>query len=103
QPHVLDRDDRLVGERLQQRDLVVGEGPGLRAPYADRPKRGTVAQHGDAEATAQADLPGELWICPFPIELDIGYVNHGALQDCPANNRSPIGSTRDDATLDGKR
>ena len=29
QPHVLDRDHRLVGEGLQQRDLRVGEGPHL--------------------------------------------------------------------------
>ena len=28
QPHVLDRDDRLVGEGLEERDLRVGERPG---------------------------------------------------------------------------
>ena len=27
QPHVLDRDHRLVGEGLEKRDLLVGEGP----------------------------------------------------------------------------
>ena len=31
QPHVLDRDDRLVGERLEERDLLVGERAGLSA------------------------------------------------------------------------
>ena len=31
QPHVLDRDDRLVGEGLEQRDLLVGEAAGLSA------------------------------------------------------------------------
>ena len=30
EPHVLDRDDRLVGEGLEQRDLLVGERPHLR-------------------------------------------------------------------------
>ena len=29
QPHVLDGDDRLVGEGLEQLDLLVGEGPHL--------------------------------------------------------------------------
>ena len=29
QAHVLDRDHRLVGEGLQQRDLLVGKRPGL--------------------------------------------------------------------------
>ena len=29
QPRVLDGDDRLVGERLEQRDLLSGEGPDL--------------------------------------------------------------------------
>ena len=33
QPHVFDRDDRLVGEGLEQRDLLVGES----APGSGRP------------------------------------------------------------------
>ena len=40
QPHVLDRDHRLVGEGLQQRDLLVGERAGVgrgRRDAADRP------------------------------------------------------------------
>ena len=32
QPHVLDRDDGLVGEGLQQLDLLVGERPGRPPP-----------------------------------------------------------------------
>ena len=32
QAHVLDRDDRLIGEGLEQRDLLLGEGPDLHAP-----------------------------------------------------------------------
>ena len=31
QPHILDGDDRLVGERLQERDLLGREGIGPRA------------------------------------------------------------------------
>ena len=36
QPRVLDRDDRLVGEILQQRDLLLGERPHLHATDQDR-------------------------------------------------------------------
>ena len=32
EPHVLDRDHRLVGEGLEELDLLAGEGPGLAAP-----------------------------------------------------------------------
>ena len=39
QAHVLDRDRRLVGERLHQRDLLVGERPRLHAPQRDRADR----------------------------------------------------------------
>src|SRR5262249_7222353 len=39
EPHVLDRDDRLVGERLQQRDLLLGERPHLGAADLNRADR----------------------------------------------------------------
>ena len=39
QPHVLDRDHRLVGEGLEQLDLLVGEGTDLGAPHNDRTDR----------------------------------------------------------------
>ena len=35
QPHVLDRDHRLVGKGLEQRDLLLGEGPGSGRPDGD--------------------------------------------------------------------
>ena len=38
QPRVLHRDDRLRGEVLQQRDLLVGEGPDLLANYRYYPE-----------------------------------------------------------------
>ncbi len=44
QPHVLDRDHRLVGEGLEQRDLVVGEPAGLAAGHRDRPDRLVVTE-----------------------------------------------------------
>ena len=39
QPHILDGDDGLVGEGFEQRDLLVGEGPHLRAAYMNRSDR----------------------------------------------------------------
>ena len=36
QARVLDRDHGLVGERLQQRDLLLGERPDLQPPQHDR-------------------------------------------------------------------
>ena len=47
QPHVLDRDHRLVAERAQQRDLALGERPHLVAAHQDDAEapclRGTAA------------------------------------------------------------
>ena len=43
QAHVLDRDRRLVGEGLHQRDLLVGEGPRFRTPEDDRADRAVFA------------------------------------------------------------
>jgi hypothetical protein len=37
QPHVLDRDDRLVSEGRRQLDLLVGEGPYRLAAQNDKP------------------------------------------------------------------
>src|SRR5262245_6786862 len=37
QPHVFNRNDRLVGEGLEERDLVVGECPGSARPTAMTP------------------------------------------------------------------
>ena len=54
QPHVLDRDDRLVGEGLEERDLVVGEPAGLAAGHRDRPDRLAVTEqrHHDMASVA---------------------------------------------------
>src|SRR5262249_39587995 len=46
QPHILDRDDSLVGQGLEQGDISVGERTGFGTCYGDRPNRLTVAEHG---------------------------------------------------------
>jgi hypothetical protein len=49
QPRVLDRNDGLVGEGLQQGDLVVGERPWLRPSHRDGSDRGAVPEHRHRE------------------------------------------------------
>ena len=49
QPHVLDRDHRLVGEGGDQFDLLVGERPYRRALQDDDADRPSFAQQRDAE------------------------------------------------------
>ena len=44
QPHVLDSDDRLVGEGFEQSDLLVGEGTDLGSPDRDTPDSDTFAK-----------------------------------------------------------
>ena len=44
QPHVLDRDDRLIGEGFEKLDLLFGKRPDLRATNHDRPDRNALAQ-----------------------------------------------------------
>src|SRR5436853_476128 len=46
QPHVLDRDDSLVGEGLKQLDMMVGKRAGLCARDADLPDRHAIAHQG---------------------------------------------------------
>ena len=44
QPHVLDGDDRLVGEGLQQRDLLLGERTDLQSANMNHPDGDAFAQ-----------------------------------------------------------
>ncbi len=55
QPHVFDRDHRLVGEGAQQRNLCVREEPDLGAPYADRADRATIPEQRNAKHVPRAD------------------------------------------------
>ena len=54
QPHVLDRDHRLVGEGLEQRDLVVSESPGLAAGHRDRSDNLVMPEHGHGALATKA-------------------------------------------------
>ena len=52
QPHVLDRDCGLVGEGLNQLDLLVGEGAHLGAGQGEHADRHALAQHRYTEGRA---------------------------------------------------
>jgi len=52
EPHVLDRDHRLIGEGLEERDLVVSEAAGLAAAHRDRSDRLVVTQHRHTDLTS---------------------------------------------------
>src|SRR6516165_3734927 len=56
QPHVLDSDDGLVGEGLDQLDLLVGERLYGIARESDHPDRGSLAHQRYAEQGAPADF-----------------------------------------------
>ena len=54
QAHVLDRDDRLIGEGRHELDLPVGEGPDIRAGQGHDADRNVLPQHRDPERRAIA-------------------------------------------------
>ena len=53
QPHVLDRDHRLVGKGLEQRDLIVRKSAGLGAAHIDRADGLSVPQEGNRQDGAK--------------------------------------------------
>src|SRR5262249_38139777 len=59
QPDVLDGDDGLVGERLQQADLCIGEDTGLPPADSDRPDGLAPAKHRDRYEAPITTLPRE--------------------------------------------
>ena len=53
QPHIFDGDDRLIGEGLQQRDLVGCERSSLTARYGNRADRLAIPQHGHGQCRSK--------------------------------------------------
>ena len=87
QAHVLDRDHRLVGEGLDQLDLLVGERPHGFTLQNDHPDGDSFAQQGDSQHrvnTANFCCAGhfEIRVCQ-----DVGNVNDSTLRYRTANDR----------------
>src|SRR5262247_2872851 len=80
QPHILYRDDGLVGEDLEQRDLVVGEGPGLDPVDHDCADRVALAKHWHRNHAAPTCRESDVVMI-----LTVGQ-NVFDLDHCPAEN-----------------
>jgi hypothetical protein len=83
QSHVLDRDHRLVGEGLQQRDLLVAQRSCRIADNGDRPDRGSVLDHRDdrhGPVSRRSEIPLASRE-PFIHLLHVGHVDHPAIED----------------------
>ena len=56
QPHVLDRDDGLVGEGFEQRDLLLGERPHFGAANQDSADRDSLTKQRRGQARCERQL-----------------------------------------------
>jgi hypothetical protein len=81
EPHILDRDDGLVGEGPHQLDLFIAEGLDLRPPDRDDSDDGGFPEHRDGEDCA--DLFAALTRSPtvFGVRQDVRDVNDPAFED----------------------
>ncbi len=84
QPDVLDGDYRLVGEGLEQLDMLLGERSGLGPADGNGANRVSVPEHGDCQKAPSAHDPGQGRIV-FRLELDIGNVGDGSIEDRPTS------------------
>jgi hypothetical protein len=99
QPHVLDRDYRLVCEGGDKLDLFVGERLDLRLPQRNRAQRGALAQHGHHK---RGPILTELLRLPqrsfrrviFGIGQHVGDVHCATFNDGPACGCSPVRQDR---------
>ena len=85
QPHVLDRDHRLLGEGLEQLDLLVRERPRLGPSDSDRSHRLALAQHRDHQQASEAHGHQVALERVGRILKHIRDLRDGASLDCPAH------------------
>src|SRR5262249_15775048 len=110
QPHVLDGDDRLVGEGLQKRDLLVRERDRLSATEQDHTDRRSLSQQGNAERRPLTGLSGERAslgiLLRFPLEIGHGNslpLEHGAPRNGPPHDRDEEANSLGDKAVVGLR
>jgi hypothetical protein len=96
QPRVLDGDHRLVGEGLEQRDLLVGIGPHVTPAQCDGADRLAVPQHGHGQdgATSALNPAGRLVV---RVREDIRHVGDSPAEDRAGRWAVAARSTREDA------
>src|SRR5262245_41841543 len=94
QPYILNRDDRLVGEGLEQGDLPLAEEASLGAAEHDRAGRDTFSHQGDAEYRPPALTPcvhaalGKFIALALRVsEVECPCLEHRPACDGPADDR----------------
>ena len=86
QPHVLDRDHRLVGEGLDQLDLLIGERPHFRTRQYDHANRNIFAQQRHAKYRAKSAEFGPLPVAIFGIGQNVLDLNDLTFDHRPAKD-----------------
>jgi hypothetical protein len=84
-PYILDRDHCLIGEVSEQLDAFVRKGVDVAMGHPNRADRPDL--HGHRHENGAMDATGAMHLaattCRIPVLLDIGDVEHGAVQDAP--------------------
>ena len=79
---VFDSDHRLIGERLEERDLAVGKGPGDGPRDPDHADRAAFARHRHRHHAPPAAARGNLTAI-LGVGEGVVYMNHGATEYRP--------------------
>src|SRR5262249_38683521 len=87
QPHVLDRDHGLVGEGLDQLDLLWSERPYCSAVHGKHADGQTLSQQRHHQDCAKAAQSRDFMDGVFRVSKNIVNVNGFALQDCSPDSR----------------
>ncbi len=92
QPHVLDRDHRLVGEGLEQPDVLFGEGPHLGASHQDRAEGASFAHQRHRKSGAMTILAREFLPEPKLLSrvLQIRDVHRPPVDDGTPHHRGAV-------------
>src|SRR5207249_661735 len=80
QPHVLDRDHRLVSKSPEQLDLFLGKRPHRGARKYDRSDWAAFSNQWNTEHRAKACLLLHFEVCVFRIRQNVRYLNGLAFQ-----------------------
>ena len=100
QSHVLDRDRSLIGKGLDQRDLLVGECAGFRAPKCERADRAVLAHKGDTQNRAEPVfllIHARFRVFGIKQRNDVGVMDRCSLDRRAADNQAT--SQRQTVTL----
>ena len=76
EPHILDRDNRLVGEGGDEVDLLLCERPGLGARQGDHADRFVLLQQRDPEHRPESADPLRVGPCVLRIHKTVRNMNH---------------------------